>query len=101
MTFSAIFVLLLSPRAEAAGAAAIIFTVGAIVDLALVAILMFAILPWLQIDSFCALALTLAVFLVPLGALFALASKPWQVALMTAMATVFLPLFPASQRDGL
>ena len=92
ITFAAIVVLLLGPRAEQAYGAAILFTVGAILDLILTAIVAFAVLPGLGIEGFAGFSLVLAVCLVPIGALLAHARQAWQVGLFSAMTLLFLPL---------
>lgn len=92
ITFAAIIVLLLGPRADQAYAAAMIFTVGVVLDVALAAIVSFAVLPGVGTESFAALALVIGACLVPLGALLAQARQPWQIGLFTAMTMIFLPL---------
>jgi uncharacterized membrane protein YccC len=92
IVFATIIALLLAPRAEQAYGAALIFIVGTVVDLALAAIVAFAVLPGLGVETFFGLSMVLAVCLVPIGALLAWARKPWQIGLFAAMNTVFLPL---------
>ena len=92
VTFAAIVVLLFASHAEQAYGAAILFTVGAILDLVLVAIVAFALLPGLGIESFSGFSLVLAVCLVPIGALLEHARQAWQVGLFTAITMFFLPL---------
>lgn len=92
VTFAAIVVLLFAPHAEQAYGAAILFTVGAILDVVLTAIVAFAVLPGLGIESFAGFSLVLAVCLVPIGALLAHARQAWQVGLFTAITMFFLPL---------
>jgi uncharacterized membrane protein YccC len=89
---AAIVLLLFGPRAEQAYGAAILLTVGAILDLVLTAIVSFAVLPGLGIERFAGFSLVLAVFLVPIGALLAHARHGWQVGLFTVMTVLFLPL---------
>ncbi len=84
--------LLLAPRADQAYGAAILFTVGTIVDLVLTAIVAFAVLPELGIERFAGFSLVLAVCLVPMGALLAQARQAWQVGLFTGMTMLFMPL---------
>jgi uncharacterized membrane protein YccC len=92
ITSAAIVLLLFGPRAEQAYGAAILLTVGAILDLVLTAIVSFAVLPGLGIERFAGFSLVLAVFLVPIGALLAHARHGWQIGLFTAMTVLFLPL---------
>jgi uncharacterized membrane protein YccC len=92
ITFATIFVLLFAPLAEQAYSAAIVFAAGAVLDLALAAIVAFAVLPALGIERFAAFSLVLAVCLVPLGALLAQARQPWQVGLFAGMTALFIPI---------
>jgi uncharacterized membrane protein YccC len=92
ITFATIIVLLLGPRAEQAYGAAVVFALGAIVDVALTAIVAFAVLPALVTETFTALSLVLAVCLVPMGALLAYARQPWQIGLFTGITMLFMPL---------
>ena len=92
ITAAAIIVLLLGARAEQAYGAAKFFTVGAILDAVITAIIAFAVLPALGIASFAGLSLVLAVCLVPFGALQAHAWHGRQVELFTAMTVLFIPL---------
>jgi uncharacterized membrane protein YccC len=92
MTLATIVVLLLGPRADQAHGAAILFTLGAILDLVLTAIITFAVLPWLGTETFVGFSLVIGVYLVPIGTLMALARQPWQVGLLVGMNTVFVPL---------
>src|SRR6266851_2459992 len=71
ITFAAIVVLLLGTRADQAYAAALLFTVGVVIDLVLVATVLFAVLPGLHAESFAALSLVIGLVLVPVGALLA------------------------------
>ena len=92
MTFAAIVALLLAPRSDEAYGAALLFTVGAILDLILTAVVAFAVLPGLPTDGFAALSLVIGVCLVPIGALLRQARQPWQVGLFTAMTMGFVPI---------
>ena len=97
ITFTAIPVILLAPRADAAYAQTLRFTIG--VGLAAVgaAITLFAVLPRLTISA--GLSLAMALYLVPVGMLLARAS-PATFALFTAMAGIFVPLLaPANQMN--
>ena len=92
ITFAAIVALLLAPRPDETYGAAILFTVGAILDLILTAIVAFAVLPELRTDAFAALSLVMGVCLVPIGVLLRQARQPWQVGLFTAMTMGFVPI---------
>lgn len=92
MTFAAIVELLLAPRADETYGAAMLFAVGAILDLILTAIVAFAVLPGLPTDGFAAFSLPIGACLVLIGALMRRARHPWQVGLFTAMAMGFVPI---------
>jgi uncharacterized membrane protein YccC len=92
ITFAAMIVLLLVPRAEQAYGAALLFTMGCLVDLVLTAIVAFGVLPELGIERFAGFSLVLAVCLVPIGALLAHARQAWQVGLFTGITMMFMPL---------
>jgi uncharacterized membrane protein YccC len=92
VTFATVVVLVLAPRAEQASGAAVGFTAGIFSDLVFTAIIAFAILPLLGIERYAGFSLVLAVCLVPIGALLALARKPWQVGMFTSMTLLFIPL---------
>lgn len=92
VTFATIIVLVLAPRAEQAYRAALVFTLGAILDLVIAATVEFAVLPALGIERFAGFSLVLALCLVPVGALLAAAKQPWQVAMFTGMTLLFLPI---------
>ncbi|HEY2527124.1 MAG TPA: FUSC family protein [Xanthobacteraceae bacterium] len=92
MLFAAIVVLLLSPNSDQAYAASIAFTVGILLDLGLTAFVDFAALPALATETFAAFALVIGLCLVPLGALLALARRPWQTGMFTGMTLIFVPL---------
>jgi uncharacterized membrane protein YccC len=92
ITFTAIVVLLLSPHADEAYGAAIIFTAGAVLDLALTALVNFAALPGLRTDGFAGFSLVIGACLVPIGALLRQARQPWQLGLLTAMTMGFVPI---------
>ena len=93
ITFAAIGVILLAPRADQAYAAAMSFMVGTALSAAFAAIIEFAVLPgW---ETFAAFSLAMGFVLVPAGAGMA---QPWQTAAFTAMAANFVPLLaPANQ----
>jgi uncharacterized membrane protein YccC len=92
ITFAAIVVLLLSPRADHAYGAAIVFAAGAVLDLVLTALVNFAALPGLRTDGFAGFSLVIGACLVPIGTLLRQARKPWQVGLFTAMTMGFVPI---------
>jgi uncharacterized membrane protein YccC len=92
ITFAMIVVLLLSPRADQAYGAALVFTAGAVLDLVLTALVNFAALPGLRADGFVGFSLILGACLVPIGALLRQARQPWQVGLLTAMTMGFVPI---------
>jgi uncharacterized membrane protein YccC len=92
MLFATVVVLLLSPRAQQAYGAAIAFTAGAILDTVLTAFIAFAMLPALATETFAAFSLVIGLCLVPMGALLALARRPWQVGMLSAMTLLFMPL---------
>jgi uncharacterized membrane protein YccC len=90
ITFAAIVVLLMAPRADQAYGAAIVFTAGAVLDLVLAALVNFAALPGLRIEGFAGFGLVMGACLVPIGALLRQARQPWQVGLLTAMTMGFV-----------
>ena len=93
ITFAAITVIVLAPKAEASYAAAISFTVGVGLAAVCAAILQFALLP--NVDSFFGFAMMTGLFLVPLGALMA---QSWHAAMFAPMAGNLVPLLaPANQ----
>ena len=87
ITFAAITVLLLSPRADESYAAAVKFTVGAVIAALAAATVLFAGLP--NVDSFVGFAIVLGIFLIPAGALMA---QPWNTAFFVPIAALFTPL---------
>src|SRR5207248_6034437 len=93
ITFAAITVILLAPRADQAYAAAISFTVGTSLSAIWAAIIAFAVLP--NSETFAAFSLAIGLVLVPAGAGLA---QPWQTVVFVAMAANFVPLLaPANQ----
>ncbi len=93
ITWAAITIILLSPRADQAYAAAVSFTAGNALAATFAAILAFAVLP--QLQTFAGLSIALGAYLVPVGALMA---QPWQAALFTPMVANMVPLLaPANQ----
>ena len=91
ITFAAIVVILLAPQADQAYAAAMFFTVGAVLDVALTGIIAFVVLPGLGTETFAGFSLVIGLCLVPIGALLAHARQPWQT-MFTAMTLLFVPL---------
>ncbi|HEY1430173.1 MAG TPA: FUSC family protein, partial [Stellaceae bacterium] len=87
ITFAAIISILLAPRADQAYTAAIGFMIGSILAVAVVATLLFAVLP--NVETFADFSWRIAFVLVPVGTALAL---QWQPAIFTGMVTVFVPL---------
>jgi uncharacterized membrane protein YccC len=79
--FAAIVVILLSPRADQAYAAAMSFTAGIVLAIVFAAIITFAVLP--NTETFAAFSLAIGLVMVPAGALIV---QPWQTAMFTALA---------------
>ena len=95
ITFAAIVVILLGPRADQAYAATISFMAGTGLAAALAAIVNFAVLPGLA--GFAALSAALGLVLIPAGAL---TIQPWRTAMFIPMTFNFLPLLaPANQMN--
>jgi uncharacterized membrane protein YccC len=93
ITFTAIVVTLLAPRADEAYAVAFGFSVGVVLGAVGAAIIAFAVLP--NLETFAGFAIGIGLYLIPLGALVA---QPWQVAVFTGMTYNFVPLLaPANQ----
>ena len=91
ITFAAIFVLVLAPRAEQAYRAVLSLIAGIILDLIITSTVAFAVLPGLGIATFAGFSLVLAFCLVPIGALLARAD-PRQITVFTGMAALFMPI---------
>jgi uncharacterized membrane protein YccC len=91
MTFAAIVVILFAPQADQAYTAAMFLTVGAVLDVVLTAIIAFAVLPGLGMETFVGFSLVIAPCLVAIGALLAQARQPWQT-MFTGMTLLFIPL---------
>ena len=87
ITFAAIIVILLAPRADQAYGAAIGFMIGSILTVAIAATLDFALLP--NVETFAVFGLVIGIVLVPVGAFLAL---QWQPAIFTGIVTPFIPL---------
>jgi uncharacterized membrane protein YccC len=93
ITWTAISVILLSPRADKAYVQAANFLTGTGLAAVCAAIVLFAILP--SVESFVGFGLVMALYLIPTGALMA---QPWQASMFAAMAGNFVPLLmPANQ----
>jgi uncharacterized membrane protein YccC len=91
VTFAAIVVILLAPQADRAYAAAMLLTVGAVLDVVLTAIIAFAVLPGLGTETFVGFSLVIAPCLVAIGALLAHTRQPLQM-MFTGMTLLFVPL---------
>ena len=91
ITFAAIFVLVLAPRAEQAYRAVVSLIAGIVLDLIITSTVAFAVLPRLGIETFVGFSLVLAFCLVPIGALLARAD-PRQITVFTGMAALFMPI---------
>jgi uncharacterized membrane protein YccC len=98
ISFTAIIVILLAPRADQAYASGIAFLLGTIVNVVLAATIAFAVLPGSGAETFAAFSLVIGLCLVPIGALLAQARQPWQTGMFTAMTMTFMPLLaPTNQ----
>jgi uncharacterized membrane protein YccC len=96
ITFAAIGVTLLAPRAEQAYAAAMAFMIGTALGIAFAATINFAVLPGLE--GFAAFSLALGLVLVPAGALVAQTHWPTVSVIFAAVTLNFCPLLaPANQ----
>jgi uncharacterized membrane protein YccC len=89
ITFTAVPVIVLAPRADAAYAQAVRFTIGTALAAVCAAIILFAVLP--QLETFAGLSMAMALYLVPVGMLMAQAS-PAIFTLVAAMSGNFVPL---------
>ena len=94
ITFTAVGVILFSPRADSAYSALIQYTVGTAIAGGIAAILGLAILPSLH-GGFIVLSLVLGCVLLPLGAL---SAGPWHKQAFLAMVTNFLPILAIENR---
>jgi uncharacterized membrane protein YccC len=88
--FTAVLVLLFSPRGDAAYAAAFTFTIGTVVCISLTAIVKFAVLPGLE--TFAALCAVLGLYLIPVGFGLAYSQQPAVLSILTAVGIGFVPL---------
>jgi uncharacterized membrane protein YccC len=95
ITFAAISVILLAPRADEAYASAMKFMVGTALAAVFAAVIAFAVLP--RIETFEGFSAVMGLYLVPVGALMA---QPWQTAMFIAMVANFIPILaPANQMN--
>jgi uncharacterized membrane protein YccC len=95
ITFTAIAVILLAPRADAAYAQAVSFMIGIALAAVCAAIILFAVLP--NRATFAGFSIVMGLYLVPVGMLMAQSSQA-MFALFTAMTGNFVPLLaPANQ----
>jgi uncharacterized membrane protein YccC len=93
ITFAAVTVILLAPRADQAYAAAMSFMVGTALSAAFAAIIAFAVLP--NSETYAAFSLALGLVLVPAGAGMA---QPWHTMVFIPMVANFVPLLaPTNQ----
>ena len=96
MVFTAMMVLLFSPKADQAFAGAMAFTVGTTIVIPCAAIIKFAVLP--GHETFPAFCLALGLYLIPIGFGVAYTRQPALSAVWTAMAFNFIPLLqPTNQ----
>jgi uncharacterized membrane protein YccC len=93
ITFTAIVVTLLAPRADEAYAVALGFSVGVVLGTVGAAIIGFAVLP--TVETFLGFCIMIGLYLIPVGAGVA---QPWQTAAFIGMTYNFIPLLaPANQ----
>jgi uncharacterized membrane protein YccC len=90
ITFTAIVVLLLSPRGDLAYVGAMAFTLGIAVGTLSAAIIKFALLPGLE--TFPAFCIVIGFHLIPVGFGVAQSRQPAMLAVFSAMAFTFVPL---------
>ena len=98
MTFAAIAVILLAPRADQAYAASMGFLAGNILTAAFAAIIAFAVLP--NRETFVGFSLAIGLVLVPAGAGLALPSQPWRTVMFTAMVANFIPMLAPANPES-
>jgi uncharacterized membrane protein YccC len=98
MTFAAIGVILLAPRADQAYAAAVSFTAGTLLTAAFAAIIGFAVLP--NSETFFAFSLAIGLVLVPAGTGLALSRTIGQAVLFMAMVANFVPLLAPANPES-
>ena len=98
ISFTAIIVILLAPRADQAYGVGIAFLLGTLLNVVLAATIAFAVLPGSGAETFAAFSLVIGLCLVPIGALLAQARQPWQAGMFTGMTMTFMPLLaPTNQ----
>jgi uncharacterized membrane protein YccC len=96
MIFTAILLLLLSPRGDVAYGGGIAATLGAVASVLCAATIKFAALPTLE--TFPAFCVAIGFFLIPVGFAMARSQNPAGTAMFTAMAFSFVPLLaPTNQ----
>jgi len=96
ITFTAIVVLLLSPRGDQAYAGALMFTFATAIAIVCAAIVKFAVLPGLE--TFAGFCLAIGLYLVPVGFGMAQTRQPAMLAVFSGMAFIFIPnLAPENQ----
>jgi uncharacterized membrane protein YccC len=98
ITFAAIGVTLLAPRAEQAYAAALVFMIGTVLGLVFASIVAFAVLPGLE--GFAAFSIALGLVLVPAGALMAQTRWPTVSVIAAAVTLIFCPLLAPANRQS-
>ena len=95
ITFAAITVILLAPRADQAYAFALNFALGTFLATVCAAIVEFVLLPGLQPETFLGFSLVIGLYLIPAGALM---TRAWLPGLFVAAAVNFVPVLgPANQ----
>jgi uncharacterized membrane protein YccC len=92
ITFAGISILLLGSLGDNAYAGAVLFTMGTILDMVIIAIVKFAVLPALGTETFVGFSLVVLSCLVVIGALLAQARRPWEVPFFTGMTIAFIPV---------
>jgi uncharacterized membrane protein YccC len=90
IVIAAIVLLLLSPRGDLAPAGALAVTIGVTGSIICAATIKFALLP--ALETFLAFCLALGLFLIPAGFGAARSRAPAATAVLTAMASTFMPL---------
>src|SRR3954468_2737309 len=94
--FSAIVLLLLSPRGDLAYGGAVAFSLGIVVCIVVAAIIKFAVLP--AFETFPAFCLAIGLYLVPAGFALACSRQPAAIAVFTAVSVNVMPLLaPTNQ----
>jgi uncharacterized membrane protein YccC len=89
VTFTAITVILLAPRADQAYASALEFGIGTFLAAIGAAVIGFAVLPALPKQPFVALSVVLGLYLIPSGAMM---MQPWRGILFLAMTANLIPI---------